>query len=339
MLQPLFTRKHVASFAGHMAEAADELAARWRTLDAVDLDHEVRRLTLAVLGRTLFGRPLEEGSAELGVHVDRILRYTRDRYSRPVRAPQWLPTPARGRMRASRRFLDGLSAEVLDSATTARSDLVDLLTEAVHPDTDAPLTREELSNELLVFLAAGHDTTATVLTAALWLLGRHPEIQEAVADEASGVPEPTMRDLPRLPLTARVLQEAMRLYPPAAALVRLATDDTAICGYRLPEGTQVIVSIWAIHRDPRLWHEPHRFDPDRFHADQVAQRDRWAFLPFGAGERRCIGEHFAFAEALIGLAMLIARFRLEPAQEELPLKIPFTLAVDGPIPARVYPRR
>jgi cytochrome P450 len=339
-LQPLFTRQHVASFTGHMLEAADSLAARWWAAHtAVDLDQEMRRLTLAVLGSTLFGRPLAEDSTELGFHIERVLRYTKERFSRPVRAPRWLPTPARGRMRASRRFVDELAAEVLDTKGAARSDLVDLLTAAVDPVTGEPLTHEELVNELFIFLGAGHDTTATVLTTALWLLGRHPDLQEAVAEEARDVPEPSMVALPRLSLTARVLQEAMRLYPPAAALVRLSTCETAICGFRIPEGTQAIISIWAIHRDPELWDDPLRFDPDRFLPAHVAQRDRWAYLPFGAGERRCIGEHFAFTEALIALAVLVSRFRVEPHQEELPLEIPFTLTVDGPTPARVRPRR
>jgi cytochrome P450 len=338
-LQPLFTRHHVASFVGHMGEAADELAARWRDGDGeVDLDAEMRRLTLAVLGRTLFGRPLEEDSTDLGFHIDRVLRYTKERFSRPVRAPRWLPTPARARMRESRRFVDALSAEVLDTRGGARSDLVDLLADARDPETGEPLTREELANELFVFLAAGHDTTATVLTAALWLLGRHPQIQDAVADEARAVPDPSLEDVRRLALTGRVVQEAMRLYPPAAALVRQSTVETRICGFRIPADSQSVVSIWAIHRDPDLWADPSRFDPDRFLPGQVAQRDRWVYLPFGAGARRCIGEHFAFTEAVIGLASLIHRFRVESIQNELPLQIPFTLTVEGPIPVRVQPR-
>jgi cytochrome P450 len=177
-----------------------------------------------------------------------------------------------------------------------------------------------------------------VLTAALWLLGRHPDVQDAVAEEASGVPDPTYADLPRLDLTGRVLQEAMRLYPPAAAMIRRALEEGSACGYRIPAGADVIVSTWAIHRDPALWPDPTRFDSDRFLPERSAERDRWSYLPFGAGARRCIGEHFAFAEAALGLSGLVRRFRFAPLRDELPVHVPFTLTVEGPVPVRIAAR-
>jgi cytochrome P450 len=295
--------------------------------------------TLAVLGRTLFGRPLEEQAAELGFHVDRVLRYMAARFRRPIRAPIWLPTPPRARMRASRAAIDAMSAEVIASTRAgAGSELVEQLLQATDPETGEPLSTEALASELFVFLAAGHDTTATVLTAALWLLGRHPDVQDAVAEEASGVPDPTYADLPRLDLTGRVLQEAMRLYPPAAAMIRRALEEGSACGYRIPAGADVIVSTWAIHRDPALWPDPTRFDSDRFLPERSAERDRWSYLPFGAGARRCIGEHFAFAEAALGLSGLVRRFRFAPLRDELPVHVPFTLTVEGPVPVRIAAR-
>jgi cytochrome P450 len=311
----------------------------WPGDGEIDLDQEMRRVTLAVLGRTMFGRRLEEDALELGFHIERVLRYIAGRYSRPVRAPMWLPTPARKRMRESRAFVDALAADAVAHRGHGRSDLVDLLAEATDPETGSALSQQSTMNELFVFLAAGHDTTATLLTSALWLLGRPTEIQHAVADEARTVPNPTLEDLARLPLTTRVLQEALRLYPPAAALARRSTVETAVCAFRIPAGTDVFVSTWAIHRDPALWDEPQRFDPDRFLPSSVAGRDRWSYLPFGGGERRCIGEHFALAEATIGLAALVRRFEVEAVHDDLPLEVPFTLTVAGPIPARVRARR
>lgn len=338
-IQPLFTRRHVASFAGHMADAADGLCQRWDARDGeVDLDREMRRLTLAVLGRTLFGRPLEENSGELALHIERVLRYIAKRYSRPVRAPVWLPTPARRRMRASQAVVDQLSADIIAQRGEGRSDLVDLLAEATDPETGQALSPRAIMDELFVFLAAGHDTTATLLTAALWLLGRHHDIQDAVAEEASAVGTPTVDDVVRLPLTARVLQESLRLYPPAAALIRRATMDTAVCGFRIPAGTDAVVSTWAIHRDPTLWAQPRRFEPDRFLPERAGGRDRWAYLPFGGGERRCVGEHFAFAESVIALATLVRRFHVDAVRDDLPLEVPFTLTAAGPIPARIRVR-
>lgn len=342
-LQPLFTPAHVASFATHMAEAADLLADRWQDArGVVDLDRDLRRLTLRVLGRSLFGRPLDRDALTLGPHVERSLRYVLNRSVTPLRAPRWLPTPQRRRARASRDVLRTLIADaVADRAQGATGDgeLIDLLLTATDPETGTGMTRETIVDELMVFLIAGHDTTATTLTAALWLLGRHPQVQHQVAAEARAVGSVATADLPKLALTGRVVQEAMRLYPPAAALPRRATQDTSIGGYRIPKGTDVFVSTWAIHRDPHLWPQPTRFDPDRFLPERVKDRHRWAYLPFGAGPRSCVGDHFAVAEATIALATLVRRIEIESVDDEFPLTVPFTLTAHGPIPARVRRRR
>lgn len=195
-------------------------------------------------------------------------------------------------------------------------------------------------DELVTFLIAGHDTTATALTAAAWLLGRHPDIQNAVAAEAAARGDGPLGvdDLADLPLTQRVLKEAMRLYPPAATVVRGAVTDTDVDGYRVPAGATALVGIWAIHRDPQLWPDPTRFDPDRFLPGAERARDRWAWLPFGGGPRSCIGERFAMLEATIGLATLVRRFHIETRGDALPVTVPFTLTADGPIPATITPR-
>lgn len=318
MLQPLFTPKHVASYADHMTEAANALGRRWEaTSGTLDLDHEMRRLTLRVLGRSLFGRSLDDDALEMAPHVERTLRYITNRSLQPVRAPDWLPTPARRRARASRDALRASIAKAVAQRADARAG----------------------DGELIAFLIAGHDTTATTLTAALWLLGWHPDVQQRVADEVAAAGEAlSVTDLPKLPLTNRVVQEAMRLYPPAAAVIRKASKDTSLGGYRVPAGNDVVVSIWALHHDPGLWPEPHRFDPDRFLPEKVNERDRWAYLPFGGGPRACLGDHFAFAEATMGLANLVRRFHVESVDHALPLTAPFTLTVRGPIPARIRAR-
>lgn len=342
-LQPLFTRVHVASYATHMSEAADRLADRWRAAPGmVDLDQDLRQLTLRVLGRTLFGRPLDADALTLGPHVERSLRYVLNRTLSPLRAPAWFPSYARRRAQASRDALRTVIADaVAQRARTPSGDgeLIDLLLAAPDPDTGTRMTPETVVDELMVFLIAGHDTTATTLTAALWLLGRDPGVQQQVAAEARALGAAvTMADVPELAVTNRVLQEAMRLYPPAAALPRRATRDTSIGGYRIPEGTDVFVSTWAIHRDPGLWPQPARFDPDRFLPERAKERPRWAYLPFGGGPRSCVGDHFAMAEATIALASLVRRTEIESVEDGFPVTVPFTLTAKGPIPARVRPR-
>lgn len=337
-LQPLFTRAHVASFATHMAAAAESLADRWCAASgSVDLERAARGLTLAVLGRTLFGHPLDDDATRIGRHVERSLRHVKNRTFVPFRAPPGAPSYPRRRAQRSRDLLRAVIAEAVDGRERGGlgdGELIDVLRGATDPETGRGLTREMVIDELMVFLIAGHDTTATTLTAALWLLGRHPAVQDQVAAEARTVgPAPTTADVPRLALTTRVLQEAMRLYPPGAYLPRRAMHDTSIGGHRVHAGTDVVVSTWAIHRDPRSWPEPQRFDPDRFLPERVRERDRWAYLPFGGGPRSCIGDHFAMAEAAIALATLVRRVEITSAGDALPVDVPFTLVAKGPVPA------
>lgn len=342
-LQPLFTRSHVASFATHMGSAAEDLAARLATSPGtVDLDGAARRLTLAVLGRTLFGHPLDEQALTIGRHVERALRHVKNRTFVPLRAPAWSPSYPRRRARRSEMLLRALIAHAVEARERADDDdgeLIDLLRRATDPETGEHLTRANIVDELMVFLIAGHDTTATTLTAALWLLGRHPDIQERVAEEARVVgSHPTTGDVGQLETTVRVLQETMRLYPPGSFLPRRAMQDTTIAGYPVPAGTDVVVSTWAIHRDPELWPDPTRFDPDRFLPEVARGRDRWTYLPFGGGPRSCVGDHFAMTEATLALATLVRRLRFTSTGEAFPYTVPFTLVAKGPIPATVTAR-
>lgn len=341
-LQPLFTKRHVATFAGHMATAADERALGWVDGAQIDVDQEMRGLTLRVLGRSLFGVDLDAHESNLGPSIHQLLNYVTSRGFRPVRAPRSLPTPARRRFRSALADMNAVIEEAIigcQSDPDRDSELVRLLLVAQDPDTGRPLTRDEVVSDLAVFLVAGHDTTSTTLTYALWALGRHPELQDRVAAEvgALGDRSLTVDDVPALPFTVQVIHEALRLCPPAAALARLATRDTVVDGFRIERGTNLIVGIYALHRDPALWTAPETFDPDRFSAEQT-RPGRWQFLPFGAGARSCIGDHFAMLEATLGLATVIRRRRVISLDPDFPTALPFTMTPDGPIPARVETR-
>ena len=189
--------------------------------------------------------------------------------------------------------------------------------------TDAKTAAEQaaaIRDELLVFMLAGHDTTATTLTYALWQLGRHRPIQDRVRAEvaALGHPNPTPEDVPRLTYTVQVLHEALRLCPPGAVISRTAVRDIEIDGYRVAAGTVLGFGIWAVQRDPALWPDPLRFDPNRFTPEQAKQRDRWQYLPFGAGPRSCIGDHFAMLEATLALATIIGRCQIGSLGDDFP---------------------
>ncbi|MFC7505484.1 cytochrome P450 [Nocardioides sp. GCM10030258] len=342
-LQPIFTKKHVAAFAGHMAAAAQGHADDMARRGDVDLDVEMRHLTLQVVGRSVFGLDLGEDARAMGPHVRRVLEWVTHRSLRPVRSPMWLPTPARFRMRRSMAVLHALVDRAIDASIAhpdGDAELVRLLLDATDPETGKPLTRKAVRDELLVFMLAGHDTTATTLAYSLWALGRHPEVQARLAVEASVLGDRTLtvEDVPSLPFTVQVIHEALRMCPPAPAIGRLAMRDVAVDGFRIPAGTNVVVGAYAIQHDARYWDEPERFDPDRFSHEKSAGRSRWQFFPFGAGPRSCIGDHFAMLEATLALATMIRSAEIESIEDTFPTALPFTMTAGGPIPAHVRKR-
>jgi cytochrome P450 len=342
-LQPLFTKKHVREFAVHMSTEA-QLAAE-RALDAgrVELDPFTRRLTLQVLGRSVLGQDLGPRAKALAGDFATLLEYFTDRGTSPVRVPARLPTPGNRRFaRARERFF----AIIDDAVDQCRRDpdhpaeLIRLLLDARDPETGQALTNEDIRGELSAFLIAGHDTTATTLCYSLWALGRDPSLQDRVAAEAAGLGQRPLDadDVSSLELTTRVIHESLRLCPPAAAVGRLAVRDVIVDGWRVPAGTNVIVGIMALHTDPALWSDPERFDPDRFLPEFSHARDRWQYLPFGAGPRACIGDHFAMLEAILGLATIVRAVRIESLEARFPLAVPFTMTAGGPIPSLVTAR-
>lgn len=339
-LQPVFTKQHVRQFAGDMAEAAELIAGSWPDGARIDLDAECRRLTLRALGRSVLGLDLDARADSLADPLRTALHYIAVRTTRPVRAPSWAPTPARRRARAAANTLRAMAREVLAGCRAdpdCNAPLVQALIAAVDPATGRPLSDDEICDELMVFMFAGHDTTATTLTHALWQLGRHPRIQDRVANEVAelGDREITPADLPRLEFTKQVLFEVLRLCPPGPTGTRMAVRDIEVDGYRVPAGTLLLFAIMAVQRDPRLWDRPLEFDPDRFSPANARTRDRWQYLPFGAGPRSCIGDHFAMLEATLALATIVRRVEIDAVADEFPLALPFTMVADGPIPARV----
>jgi cytochrome P450 len=200
------------------------------------------------------------------------------------------------------------------------------------------MSDQEIRDQVLIFLLAGHETTSTALTFTMHLLGRHPDVQAAVHREIADVlggRAPHAADIARLTLTEMAVKEAMRLYPPAYGLGRLAEHEVTISGYRVPAGSIILLSPWATHRRPDLWPEPERFDPARFEPAAEQARPRYAYFPFAGGLRGCIGGHFAMTEAVISIATLLARFSVASESSDIPLHTNITLRPAGPVRCRL----
>lgn len=342
-LQPVFTRQSVATFGGHMCEVAATIAQSWGEAAEIDLDAEARRLTMRVLGRSVLGLDLDERAEALAEPLNVVLSYVADRGTRPVRAPLWFPTPARQRAHAARATLRGLARDILERCLAdPRRDapLVHALIGATDPETGRALSDLDICNDLITFMVAGHDTTATTLAFALWALGRHPEIQNGVAEEAAAIGDRALTpvDVSRLEYTAQVLREALRLCPPVVVAGRTAMRDIEVDGYRVQARSTVLVGVFGMQRDPALWENPLDFDPDRFSPENICRLDRWRYIPFGAGPRSCIGDHFAMLEATLALATIIRSTHIESLNPDFPLAVPFTMVAGAPVPARVRRR-
>jgi len=342
-LQPVFTKQRVREFGGHMAQAAEMVCDQWRDGGEVDLDAESRKLTLRALGRSVLGIDLDQRADAIAEPLRVALKYSVDRALCPLSAPWWLPTPARRRARTASATVHRLAQEILRtcrSDPTSDAPLVHALIAARDPVTGRSLTDEQICNELIVFLFAGHDTTATTLTYALWALGRNAEHQDRLAAEVADLPHRrlTPDDVPRLAYTVQVLRESLRLCPPAPTGTRLARRDVEVGGYRVEAGTMLAFGRMAVQRDPTLWEDPLTFDPDRFSPDKMKKLDRWQYIPFGGGPRSCIGDHFAMLQATLALATVIRRVKIHSLDDEFPVALHFTMVADGPIRARVQRR-
>ena len=338
-LQPSFSKRKVATYAGNVADVVDDEVARWVADGEVDLADATRRITVRVLSRSVLGLDLDDRVERLAAATAVLGDGLARRATSPLPLPPSLPTPRARRLREAIGTFREIGLDVIERCRRDPSHdapLVRSLLDAVDPETGRGLTDEEVCHELLAFLFAGHDTTATTLAYAFWQLSRDPDLQSLVAREAAGSAL-VASSVSDLALTVRVVHEALRLCPPAPATSRRAETDVVIGGYRVRAGADVVVSIAALHRDPAAWPDPERFDPDRFLPERSGGRSRWQFLPFGGGPRSCIGEHFAIVEATLAVAAVVRRVRLDGLTEVFPQGLGFTAFADGPVRARVDP--
>jgi cytochrome P450 len=347
LAQPAFHRQRVNAYAETMVAYAEKTSARWRDGVTLDVADEMMRLTLAVVGKTLFDAEVESDADEVGAALTEVMSlfgYLMLPFSELL---EKLPLPPRRRFERARARLDRVIYRIIEERRREgrdRGDLLSTLLHAVDEEGDRTgMTDEQLRDEAMTIFLAGHETTANALAWTWYLLSQNPEAEARLHAELEEVLEgrpPAAEDYARLRYTEMVVAEAMRLYPPAWALGRLALEDHEVGGYLIPRGSLVLVSQYVMHRDPRFWPEPGRFDPERFTPEAKAARPQFAYFPFGGGPRRCIGEGFAWMEAVLILAALARRWRLRlPPGTHVPTEPRITLRPGkGGIPMRLEER-
>jgi cytochrome P450 len=296
------------------------------------------RLVLRIAAATLFGADVsEEADAISAANLD-LSAFVRYRMNNPLAAPLFLPTRRNRAYRRSKALLDRIVLRVIESRRRARpaaSDLLDLLLAARDEESGAGMSDQQLKDEVLTLLFAGHDTTASALSWSWHLLAGHPDVQEVLHDEAAahlGGRTPTADDLPHLPLATAVFEETLRLYPPAPGLARQALGPDDLQGYPIPAKAIVMPSQWVTHRHPAYWDEPDEFRPERFLPGRASNRPKFAYFPFGGGPRICIGNTFALMEGALVLVALAQRFQFTPADDKkVEIDATFVLRPKGPV--------
>lgn len=344
LAQPALHPQRVATYASMMTRYASETREAWRDGRSIDIHEQMMRLTLRVVAKTLF-------DSEVGDEVDAIGRAMEVSVGMFTRAMSpWgpilnrLPLPSNFRFKKAwgrlNDTVDRFIAERRTSAASGHDDLLSRLLRATDSEGDgAGMSDRQLRDEAITLFTAGHETTANALTFAFYLLSQNPQVEASLRGELSRVldgREPTADDMESLPYARMVLSESMRLYPPAWAVARQVVEPCTIGGYAVPRDAVVLLSQWVTHRDERWWTEPQTFDPLRFAEGARSHRPRWAYFPFGGGSRGCIGESFAWTEAILVLATILQRWTLRYEGHGPPALRPLiTLRPAGPVPMRV----
>ena len=314
LIQPFFHHRRMAPFGEVITSRASRLCDRWREGEVVDLAPEMLHLTLQIAIQAVFDRDLDDGGTELLEALAPLVATTRKRRLHLAdHLPAGLPFgPARTQELALAR-LDAFIHGLIQSRRRegeAHPDLLSLLLE-VSADQDEKVADEMVRDETITMFSAGHETIANCLAWTFLLLAQHPEVESALHGEVDALPAvPGFEDIPRLRYTAMVLNESMRLYPPVWLMVRRPVEDFPLGEYLVPRGAYIHVSQWLMHRDPRYFPEPLRFDPLRWTPEAEAARPKYCYFPFGGGGRKCIGEGFALAEGVLALATIARRYRL-----------------------------
>ncbi|HET6343153.1 MAG TPA: cytochrome P450 [Gemmatimonadota bacterium] len=340
LVQPAFHHERIAEYGRIMTDFTLDRLDGWRDGEGRDVRGEMTSITFRIVAKTLFDAEVAGDAAEIAEAFDTGIEEIARRIRRPVLIPDRVPTLGNLRYRRAVHRMDRLVYRIIDEHRDGRDrgDLLSALME-VRDEEGRPMSEKQLRDETITMLLAGHETTALALTWTWYLLSQHPEVVSRLEDEvdALGGP-PAVHDLPRLPYTERVVTEALRIYPPAYSFGREALEDDEILGWPVPAGTTLFVFPWVLHRHPRLYPDPLRFDPDRWTDDFRRELPRLGYLPFGSGPRMCIGREFARMELVLIVATIARRFRLVWGPERPTPMASITLRPTGGLEAVVRRR-
>ncbi|MEZ4644545.1 MAG: cytochrome P450 [Chloroflexota bacterium] len=342
LMQPAFHALRIRNYADTMAAYTQEMVAGWQPGQTVAINNELTQLTLRIIAKTMFGVDLLTQTAALGALMQEILTIGEAQLKKTFLPPTWLPTSDNRRQQRALRQVKALLRQIIQERRLSAVDQGDLLSMllAARDENDQPMSEQQLLDECVTLFVAGHETTAAALTWAWYLLAQHrdvlaqlcAEVQAVVGDTAV-----TFDHLPQMPLLEAVIEETLRLYPPAFAFGRSVLEPFSANGTHFPQGAVILFSVYATHHRPDLWPQPEAFQPARF-LDKENGPDRYTYLPFGAGARICLGNMFAMMEAQVILATMVQHVTLAlAAAEAVVLDTVVTLRPQDPLRLSVQP--
>jgi len=331
LMQPAFHRSRIAAYGDTMASFAERLSDEWSDGQILDMQPQMTRLTMEIVAKTLFDADIRREAGELGPKIARAFECLNERLgSLWLLLPDTVPVPVNLRLHRAVRELDVVVYRMIAEHRATgedRGDLLSMLLQAQDEDDGSRMTDRQVRDESMTSFVAGHETTATALTWAWYLVAQHPEVEARLVAELDAElagRTPNAEDVPRLNYTKMIVDETLRLYPPVPGLGREALVDCELGGYTIPRGTSLILGMWTLHRDPRYFEDPDEFRPERWEDGLAERLPRFAYYPFGGGPRQCIGASFAMMEAMLVLATIAQRFHLElvPGQDLTPWVAP-----------------
>lgn len=349
LMQPAFQQKQIMRLHGVVQDCVQSLLTEWAAKpegEVFDIAEEMTRLTLKIVGKTLFSVDISDESGRLRQALRVGVEYVYSRLTSPLSPPLWLPTHTNRQFRQAKETIDKLVLKIIRERRNSgreEEDLLSMLLAAKYEETGEGMSDRQLLNEVITLINAGHETTATSLAWTWQLLGTHPEIManlKAEVDDVLTGDVATYEQLSALSYTRRVFDESLRLCPPGMGLApRAALEDDEIGGYFIPKGSILNIAFYFTLRHPDFWENPERFDPDRFLPDRVSARPKYAYMPWGAGGHACIGKSLAVMESVMILSAISRRFQINLASHR-PVDIDprFTLRPKGGIEVTIKAR-
>jgi cytochrome P450 len=311
----------------------------------VNLSRELYKLTLDIVNSTLFYNEVGSTTDKIYQLVSEGSEFITDRIDHPFQLPDWIPTPHNLREKKVLHSMDDVFFNIIDRRRQNKEhheDLLSMLMDARDEETGEAMSNRQLRDEILTIFVAGHETTQIALGWTIYLLSQHPDKLKILTDELDRVLEgkiPDFQNIRELHYLKQVIDESMRCFPPAWVMGRRTIDKDVIDGYEIPPYTNVIMPIYAVHHDETIWENPFEFRPERFASEQLKDKHKYAYFPFGGGPRLCIGNNFAIQEMQVCLAMLLQRFKIQVEPDFVPEMEPLvTLRQKFPIYAKVWKR-